>query len=164
MKRMWAPWRTQYIASLSAPAKGACIFCAKPRARADEKNLVLYRAKRCFVIMNAYPYNPGHLMVVPYAHRDDLAKLDPATVMELGLVSQHCIRILRRVMHAEGFNWGANIGPAAGAGVKHHVHVHVVPRWNGDANFMPVLGEVKVLSESLEDTYRKLRKEFQRLS
>jgi ATP adenylyltransferase len=157
---MWAPWRTQYVAGLARPRAGTCIFCAKPRQRDDRANLILYRGRRCFVMMNAFPYNAGHVMVVPFAHVSDVTGLDRATLTEVGTVSQHCIRILRRVLHAEGFNWGANVGRAAGAGIRYHVHFHVVPRWSGDANFMPAVGGVKVLSESLEDTYQKLHKEF----
>jgi ATP adenylyltransferase len=163
MKKLWAPWRMRYISSIYKKNDTGCIFCAKPKQKTDPENLILYRGKKCFVILNAFPYNNGHLMVVPYAHAGQFTALKKDVLLEMTIISQQAMRVLEKVLHAEGFNWGANIGRVAGAGIKDHAHVHIVPRWNGDANFMPVIGDVKVLSECLEDTYAKLVKEFKKI-
>lgn len=151
--QIWAPWRTVYI---SVPQKGQCVFCSKVNSAEDEKNYVLYRAERCFVMLNLYPYNNGHLLVAPNRHAGDLDALDEQEMLEIMLTTRKMLGALRS-FNPEGFNVGANLGRAAGAGIPGHFHIHIVPRWNGDTSFMPVLGDVKVISESLDTTYRKLK-------
>jgi ATP adenylyltransferase len=155
-ERLWAPWRLQYIKG-SKPEE--CIFCAKP-ALDDESALIVRRGERCFVMLNAFPYTSGHVMVAPYEHTADLAGLDEPTARELMTLTQESIRAIGVAYSPEGFNVGANLGTVAGAGVADHVHVHVVPRWEGDTNFMSAIGEVRVLPESLEDTQRSLKDAF----
>ncbi len=153
VKRLWAPWRMEYIGGLKDEG---CIFCLKPKEDKDEDNLILYRGKHCYVIMNRFPYNSGHLMIAPYRHVRYLSELSDEEVregMDLTLLMEKC---LREVMSPDGFNFGANIGKDAGAGFE-HLHFHLVPRWRGDTNYMPVIGEVKVLPEHLRATYLKLR-------
>jgi ATP adenylyltransferase len=155
-ERLWAPWRLQYI---QGEKTDECIFCAKP-ALEDESALIVRRGDRCFVMLNAFPYTSGHVMVAPYEHTADLAELDEATALELMTLTQESIRAIRMAYSPEGFNVGANLGTVAGAGVADHLHFHVVPRWEGDTNFMSVIGEVRVLPESLEDTQRRLKEAF----
>jgi ATP adenylyltransferase len=158
-ERLWAPWRLQYIKGDKA---GECIFCSKP-ALDDEEALITYRGDTCFVMLNAFPYTSGHVMVAPYEHTADLAGLDEATALELITLTQLSLRAIKSAYGPEGFNVGANLGTVAGAGVADHVHMHVVPRWEGDTNFMSVIGEVRVLPESLEDTHRNLKEAFAHL-
>jgi ATP adenylyltransferase len=156
MERLWAPWRMQYIMDVEKTARGECIFCAKPKQDNDRENLILLRGAKNFVILNLYPYNNGHLMVVPYEHTCDCTALSPETLSELwGLVGVSK-RALEEAFHAEGFNIGMNLGRAAGAGIDQHVHMHVVPRWNGDTNFMPVITQTKVVSQGPDETYEAL--------
>jgi ATP adenylyltransferase len=155
-ERLWAPWRLQY---LRGEKPDECIFCSKP-ALDDEAASIVHRGERCFVMLNAYPYTSGHVMVAPYRHTGDLAGLDEETSKELIALTQHSLRAIGAAYGPEGFNVGANLGSVAGAGVADHVHMHVVPRWEGDTNFMPVVGEVRVLPESLEDTQRRLKEAF----
>jgi ATP adenylyltransferase len=155
-ERLWAPWRLQYIKG-SKPEE--CIFCAKP-ALDDQSALIVRRGERCFVMLNAFPYTSGHVMVAPYEHAADLAALDEPTTLELMQLTQESIKAIRVAYSPEGYNVGANLGTVAGAGIADHVHMHVVPRWEGDTNFMSVIGEVRVLPESLEDTQRSLKKAF----
>lgn len=138
------------------PQKNSCIFCDKPKESADKENYILYRGKSSFVIMNIYPYNNAHLMVSPYKHIPSLSKLQREDLIDLTLLTQTSLQILENAFRAEGFNVGINIGKAAGAGFADHVHIHIVPRWNGDTNFMPVLSETKVMPEHLNSTYEKL--------
>lgn len=152
-KVLWAPWRMEYINSQS---KG-CIFCVFPREPHDEENLILARGRLCFVMMNRFPYNVGHIMVAPYAHVPSLLELDDGATQELMAVLKRSLSCLNAMLRPQGFNVGINLGRAAGAGFDQHLHVHVVPRWVGDTNFMPVLGDTKVLPESLSATYQKLR-------
>jgi ATP adenylyltransferase len=164
--RLWTPWRMVFIeqASGAAPAeRPACFLCAKPAEgpERDRANLILYRGQRAYVLMNLYPYNSGHLMVAPYAHGGDLPALPDATADELFALTRRAVAVLQAEYRPEGFNVGMNLGLPAGAGVPDHLHVHVVPRWNGDTNFMPVLGDTKVLPESLEQTYDRLLPRFQ---
>lgn len=159
MERLWAPWRDAYIAAPHDADEG-CIFCDKPREERDAENYILLRAERVFVILNAYPYNNGHLMVVPYEHVGDLEAAAPATLAEMMTVAQRCVRVLRATMRPAAFNLGMNLGRPAGAGVADHMHLHVVPRWNGDTNFMPVLAGVRVLSQALASSYEVLRRGF----
>lgn len=157
MKKLWAPWRVEYIKSEKA---AGCIFCQKPEENRDRQNYILFRGKANFVILNTYPYNPGHLMVAPFRH---LASLDDLTDKELfehfDLVRRSAGAI-REAYQPQGFNIGMNLGRVAGAGVEGHVHTHIVPRWNGDTNFMPVLSDTRVLPEALGATYTQLKGKF----
>ena len=159
MKQLWAPWRIEYILS---DKSGPCIFCEYPEKGKDEdrQSLILYRGRLCYVMMNKYPYNGGHLMVVPYAHVWDLEGLPADALSELAALTRRAAGCLSRVMRPEGFNIGLNTGKAAGAGIEEHLHMHVVPRWTGDNSFMAVLDEVHVIPEHLFATYDKLRPVF----
>ena len=137
-----------------------CILCQKPSEGRDEQNLILYRGRHNFVMMNLYPYNPGHLMVAPYSHTAALEELTEEERNEHFLLVSKSTSVLKKVMNPQGFNVGLNIGRAAGAGVDKHLHTHIVPRWNGDTNFMPVLSGTEVVNEAIEATYKKLKKEF----
>lgn len=153
MKRLWTPWRMKYLTD-SKPQ--GCILCQKVQSQRDRQNLVVYRGEKGFICLNLYPYSNGHLMISPYAHVSGLDLLDEATQANLMRLVSLGIRLLRETMRPDGFNIGVNMGKAAGAGVDDHVHIHVVPRWEGDTNFMPVLGETRVLPELLETTLDKL--------
>lgn len=153
MEKLWAPWRMKYI--LSNKTEG-CIFCQKAAEENDEENLILYRGKSSFLILNTFPYNCGHLIVVPNRHIRNLEKLSASESTELMRLTQLSIQTLKTVLKPEGFNIGMNLGRVSGAGVEDHLHIHIVPRWNGDTNFMPLLADTKVLSESLRDTYTRL--------
>jgi ATP adenylyltransferase len=165
MDRLWTPWRMAFIESASARSDGPaapCFLCAmstEDRAR-DREHLILYRGKRAFVLLNLYPYNTGHVMAAPYEHTGNFATLDSSTAAELIALTQRCVAVLEQAYRPEAFNVGMNLGKTAGAGVPEHLHVHVVPRWNGDTNFMPVIGNTKVLPESLEQTYDRLAPSF----
>ena len=154
MKRLWAPWRMQYLVG---EKEEGCIFCNRIAESYDRENYILYRGERGFLILNLYPYNNGHMMAVPYKHVASLEELDAETLTELMLLVNKGLAVLRRAMSPQGFNVGANIGEAAGAGVAGHVHIHIVPRWGGDTNFMPVLAETRVIPEWLADTYVNLK-------
>jgi ATP adenylyltransferase len=159
LKNIWAPWRIGYLKS--APEE-KCVFCITTDEEKDEENLILYRGKKCFVIVNKYPYSNGHLMSVPYRHVADFAALDNDELLELQELLQLCMKVLNETLHPHGFNIGLNMGKAAGAGIDQHLHYHIVPRWNGDTNFMPVVGSTKVISQALADNYRELRVLFQK--
>ncbi len=159
MERLWSPWRSKYIQSFSekrADKEKSCVFCDKLSQNDDESNLIVHRSSMCAIIMNIYPYNSGHVMIVPFAHKgtfEDLTEKEHLDIMsETGLA----IRLLQLTSHPDGFNFGANLGRVSGAGIAEHVHFHVVPRWSGDVNFMPVLADAKVISEGLEQTYGRL--------
>jgi len=154
MEQMWAPWRIKYI-QMERPE--GCILCDKPKENKDIQNYILFRGDKNFVILNSYPYNPGHLMVVPYRHVANLEDLTGDERQEHFELVSRSIKVLRQVFKPGGFNIGMNMGKAAGAGIDDHFHTHIVPRWQGDTNFMPVLAEVKVLPEALADTYKKLK-------
>ena len=154
MDRLWAPWRTVYIGKDHG---SACIFCDKLNVVNDEENYLLFRGEQVFVILNLYPYNNGHLLVAPKRHVGDIQELDEGEAHELFAVTQRMVGLLRAAFNPEGFNIGVNLGTIAGAGVPGHFHIHIVPRWGGDTNFMPVLGDVRVISEGLDLTYRKLK-------
>lgn len=156
--RLWAPWRMAYINGLNKSE--GCIFCEKPESTEDRQNLILHRGKKAFVLMNLYPYNNGHLMIAPYKHTGDFLELDDEELLEIMQLSQMSMKVLEKAMNPGGFNTGFNIGKAAGAGIDAHLHFHIVPRWLGDTNFMPVVGEMKVISEHLEVTYDKLLQLF----
>ena len=149
MKTLWAPWRIEYI---TGEKEKGCIFCNKPLEGKDNKNLILYKGETSFIIMNRYPYSNGHLMVVPYKHTNSMSELNDSERLELMNLTTKCIEILD-IMKADGFNVGMNLGTAGGAGIDDHLHFHIVPRWNGDTNFMPLIGDVKVMPEYLEETY-----------
>jgi len=162
MKQLWAPWRMEYILN-EVDKKNGCIFCRFPAANDDEKYRIAYRSEKCFVILNKFPYNNGHVMVVPYRHTGNLLELDEAILLDLQQTLRKTIRVMEEIMQPHGFNIGMNIGRAAGAGIDEHLHYHIVPRWNGDTNFMPVIGQTKVVSESLTATWQKLHEAFGRL-
>ncbi|HMK55790.1 MAG TPA: HIT domain-containing protein [Dissulfurispiraceae bacterium] len=157
MKVLWAPWRMEYILG---EKEDYCIFCVKPREDNDRDNLILYRDKSVFVMMNKYPYNNGHLMVLPYIHTSSLDGLDTGTLGDLMRITKYCVECIKTAFHPEGFNIGINIGKVAGAGIEEHLHVHVVPRWGGDSNFMAVTGEVRMVPEHILATYDKLHPIF----
>ena len=159
MKSLWAPWRIDYI---TGEKEDGCIFCDKPKEGDDKKNLILYKGESGFIIMNRYPYSNGHLMTVPYRHTSKLSDLGPTERLELMELTSKCIDILG-ILKADGFNIGMNLGRAGGAGIDDHLHFHIVPRWSGDTNFMPVIADVKVMPEYLEDTYETLSQEIKTL-
>jgi ATP adenylyltransferase len=159
MKKLWAPWRMKYLEIVDEP-KDDCIFCSKPKENSDRENLILFRGTYNFVIMNKYPYNNGHLMVVPYLHTHEPSELDSKTVLESWNLINMCRKILKSSYNPEGFNIGMNLGRVAGAGIDDHIHTHIVPRWNGDTNFMPILGETKVVSQGLLEGYDILKEQF----
>lgn len=160
MKRLFSPWRSQYIATFKneKPRKGKSLFTRIMLDTHDEKNFVLLRKKHCFVVMNLYPYNSGHLMVVPYRQTRDLSHISNEEFSEIMQVAAEMMEILKKLMKPHGFNFGANIGRVAGAGIDDHIHFHIVPRWNGDTNFMPVLGDIKVISEEMKKTYKNIKR------
>ncbi len=155
MQRLWTPWRMEYIKQ--DMKEGSCIFCAKISAEDDRKEHMLWRGERAYITLNLYPYNNGHLLVVPYEHVPSLEDLPPETVLEVGKLIAFSIRLLREAMNPDGFNIGVNLGKIAGAGVVEHVHVHVVPRWNGDTNFMTVIAGTRVIPEWIDETYDHLK-------
>ena len=159
MKYIWSPWRMSYIQKFKA--ESGCVFCEAQGIEDGTENLILYRGQGAFVILNRYPYTSGHLMVVPYQHEPSLEGLEVETRAELLELANGTMKMLSREYHAQGFNVGINIGEAAGAGITEHVHLHVVPRWTGDTNFMSSLGETRVLPETLEDTYLRMKKAWQ---
>jgi ATP adenylyltransferase len=154
---LWSPWRYRYITS--GPSNPGCIFCTKPAEQRDEEHFVVYRAEHCFVLLNLYPYNSGHLMVAPFAHVATLEECPEEAYVEMSRLGRRAEAILRKVYRCEGLNIGFNIGKCAGAGVAGHIHLHVLPRWTGDANFMSTIGETRVLPEELTESYRKLKAE-----
>jgi ATP adenylyltransferase len=158
--RIWAPWRLSYVKDAAKDNEADCIFCAKPAAADDEANLIVHRGERCFVILNLFPYTNGHLMVAPYEHVGRLQDLDPETLSEAMALAQRAMAKLEDVYQPHGFNVGFNQGRVAGAGVEHHIHLHVVPRWGGDNNFMPVIADTKVMPQTLEQSYAALKGAF----
>jgi ATP adenylyltransferase len=160
VQRLWTPWRRAFVEGASANGSDECFLCAKAAEHDDRANLILMRAERAYALLNLYPYNSGHLLIAPYAHTADLATLQASIAEEMTRLTQRCVDVLQREYRPDGFNLGMNLGKAAGAGVPDHLHIHVVPRWNGDTNFMPVVGETKVLPESLDQTYDRLEPLF----
>ena len=154
MEQIWAPWRMPYILQAE---KGGCFLCEKPREEKDESNLILYRGKGNFIILNAFPYNPGHLMVAPYRHLGRLEDLTDVESEEHFSMIKLGVKLLTEVISPAGFNIGVNLGKVAGAGLDDHIHTHIVPRWQGDTNFMPAVATTKVLPEALAETYKKLK-------
>lgn len=157
MKRIWSPWRMEYIVGERQPG---CVFCDKSQQTQDSDNLILLRGKQCFIMLNRYPYNNGHLMVVPYAHVSSPTELPAAALLEMMNLVNVSLEVLRESMEPDGFNVGMNLGTSAGAGIADHLHMHIVPRWAGDTNFMPVLGETRVIVEALHACYDKLKPLF----
>jgi ATP adenylyltransferase len=158
--RIWAPGRLAYVKDASKDAEQECIFCAKPDAGDDRENLIVHRGSRCFVILNLYPYTNGHLMIAPFEHLGAIQDLPAETTTEMMALAQRAIAVLEAKYEPHGFNVGFNQGRVAGAGVEHHIHMHVVPRWGGDTNFMPVLADTRVMPQTLEQTYEALAGEF----
>ena len=157
MKQLWAPWRIEYILS---PKPDACVFCLPSHNGEDEERLILHRGLNSFVVMNKFPYNCGHLMVTPYRHIMNLHELTEEESSEIMALLRQCSIILQACFHCQGQNLGLNIGEAAGAGIREHLHFHIVPRWNGDSSFMAVIDEVRVMPEYLLATYAKLKPYF----
>ena len=154
MDYLWSPWRYRYVSS--DPAGDQCLFCRVSAEADDQKNYVLLRGERNFVMLNRYPYTSGHLMISPYGHVATLTEADPRTLEEMIRLAQRVESVFRGVYHPAGLNVGLNIGQAAGAGIAGHIHMHVLPRWHGDVNFMTTVGETRVLPEDLETTYQRL--------
>jgi len=159
MDYLWTPWRYQYVSTVDK-AEG-CVFCLKAAEGNDEKAWIVHRAEHNFIILNAFPYTSGHLMVVPYRHLDELQKLPSEAAAEMMALTQKLEGVLRGLYHPDGINVGMNIGKAAGAGVAGHIHMHVLPRWVADANFMTTVGETRVLPETLEETYARVKTALQ---
>lgn len=159
MNRLFAPWRSKYIESFFHHPEGAqsCVLCAAHADPIDEHHLVVSRSRTCYALLNKYPYNSGHLMVVPYRHTSDFSGLSEEELRETMLLLQRLSVGLTTVLRPDGFNIGSNLGRSAGAGIDAHIHFHIVPRWNGDTNFMPVLDDTKMISEDMHETWRKLK-------
>ena len=158
MKHLWSPWRMKYIESHKK--EDGCVFCIAQSMYDSPENLIALRGKHSYVILNRYPYTSGHLMVIPFDHVATLEGLDPNTRAEMMELTSRCTTVLREVYRTQAFNVGINMGEAAGAGVLGHVHIHIVPRWAGDTNFMTAVGATRVLPEALEDTYKKISSAF----
>jgi ATP adenylyltransferase len=168
MDFLFTPWRYAYVTTTNTP--GDCLFCGlvhpkndhpnNDQAKSDEQALIVHRASHCFVVLNAFPYTSGHAMVVPYEHVDQLQKLSTAAAGEMMALTQRLEGVLRELYHPDGLNLGMNLGKAAGAGVAGHIHMHVLPRWFADVNFMTSVGETRVLPEDLQTTYKRIRSKF----
>jgi len=163
MERLWRPWRIGYVRNIEDIRKEGCIFCTKPDGDDDRGALILHRGEVAFIIMNLYPYNTGHVMVTPYRHIGDLEELSEAEKREIMDLTTLAVKAIKKEMQPQGFNLGVNLGKAAGAGFDEHIHMHIVPRWQGDTNFMPVVGESKVMPETIADTYERLRRSIEAL-
>ena len=158
MDYLWTPWRYAYVSSTERAAD--CIFCDAPQESDDAKVHIVHRGQHCFVMLNAYPYTPGHVMIVPYAHLDELRKLPAEAAHEIVKLSQRMESVLRELCHPDGINLGMNIGKAAGADIAGHIHMHVLPRWIADANFLSAVGETRVLPEMLDVTWGRMKAHF----
>jgi len=154
MEQLWAPWRIQYV---TRPKESGCILCHKSKENKDETNFILHRSQNNFLILNAFPYNPGHLMIAPYRHVANLQDLSDDELTDHFNLVKKSLALLKEILNPDGFNIGLNIGKAAGAGIEEHLHTHIVPRWQGDVNFMPVLSNTRIISEELAATYKKLK-------
>lgn len=155
MKKMWAPWRSEFIYKRK---RNGCIFCKALKSRLEQKKYIVKISEYSFAMLNIYPYNNGHLMVAPKTHKGKLENLDKEQLTDLMQLTQKCVKLLDKAIKPKGFNIGINIGKIAGAGFPGHLHIHIVPRWEGDTNFMPVLAKTKVMSESLSSLYRRLKR------
>ena len=161
MKKLYSPWRSAYIQTFRGKnILRGCLFCNMIKEASDAENLIVWRGKFCFIVLNKFPYNSGHLMIVPYRHTSNFQKLSSEEHSEIMMAAGKCIKALENTSKPQGFNFGANLGRTAGAGIDKHIHFHLVPRWNGDTNFMPVVGRAKVISEYLNRTWKSLKKEF----
>jgi ATP adenylyltransferase len=156
MDYLWTPWRYAYVAGIDKTS--GCIFCDLPKVGDDARARIVHRGQHCYVVLNTYPYTAGHVMIVPFAHLDELQRLPEEAAHEMMDLAQRMERILRRLYTPDGINLGMNIGKAAGAGVAGHVHMHALPRWVADANFLSVVGETRILPESLEKTYERIKR------
>ncbi len=158
-------WRNRmaYITGAARPPEGVCVFCEAPKHE-DAMVYILHRGRQAYVIMNIFPYNTGHVMVNPYAHVDSIEKLDDATLLEVMQLTTLSLAAIRQVSNPHGFNLGANLGKAAGGGIDQHFHFHIVPRWQGDTNFMPIVAQTRVLPENLDDLYQRLRPAFEQIA
>jgi ATP adenylyltransferase len=159
MDYLWTPWRYQYISGTDKPS--GCIFCELPKLGDDAKARIVHRGQLCYIVLNTYPYTSGHVMIVPFQHLDELQKLPAPATHEMIDLAQTMERVLRKLYLPDGINLGMNIGKAAGAGVAGHIHMHVLPRWIADANFASVIGETRILPESLETSYSRIREELE---
>ncbi len=160
MDHIWTPWRMKYIQK-NKDVEG-CIFCLAAASHRDFDNLVFFRGEHAFMILNRYPYTSGHVMCVPYAHQAHLQDLTPETRSEIMELTTKAIQVLQSVYHPEGFNVGLNLGEMAGAGIEQHLHMHIVPRWGGDTNFMSAIGETRVLPETLDQTYQRVKRTWEK--
>ena len=154
MKKLWAPWRSKFIYNRK---KKGCIFCRAAKAKNDKSHFVVERSKLSFSVLNIYPYNNGHLMIAPYRHKGSITDLTQGEIADLMKLSQKSVRLLNKLLKPHGYNMGFNIGKVSGAGFPGHIHMHIVPRWEGDTNFMPILSKTKIVSESLNSLYRRLK-------
>lgn len=164
MERLWRPWRMAYVHNVESMRDEGCIFCTKPSSGDDREALILHRGETGFIIMNLYPYNTGHVMVAPFRHIGQLEGLTEDELYEFMDLTSLAIRVIKKEIKPQGFNLGVNLGKSAGAGFDQHVHMHIVPRWQGDTNFMPVVGETKVMPETVAGTYERLLGGFEALS
>lgn len=155
MDYLWTPWRYAYVTAAQKTLD--CIFCDLPKLGDDAKARIVYRGQHCYIVLNTYPYNPGHVMIVPFAHLDELQKLPAEAAHEMMDLSQRMERVLRQLYAPDGVNLGMNIGKAAGAGIAGHIHMHALPRWVADANFVSVIGETRILPETLDKTWKRMR-------
>ena len=162
MEKLWAPWRMEYILD-SKESGDECIFCDLPDQKNDEQNFIVFRSKLSFVMLNKFPYNNGHIMVIPYKHESDFTALDQDILADMQQLIQKSLIALKNCMEPHGYNVGLNLGRTAGAGIDAHLHYHIVPRWSGDTNFMPIISDTKVISESLDKSWQKLIREFEKL-
>jgi ATP adenylyltransferase len=162
MNRIWAPWRKAYLRPKGRKEKG-CLFCRLPAEKQDTRNYIVKRSSSSFAILNRYPYNNGHVMIVPLRHVDSVHALSDREKLDWLNLYEEIREVLRKTLKPQGFNVGINLGKVSGAGVPHHLHLHVVPRWRGDVNFMPIIGETKVISESLDSVYEALKRKLSRI-
>jgi ATP adenylyltransferase len=160
LEKLWAPWREKFILCEKEPG---CFLCRTAKENQDRKNLILHRGERCFVILNRYPYNNAHLMIAPYRHVAKLEVLKEEELTEMWKIAQLCVKALKSGLKPQGMNLGMNLGKVAGAGLADHIHLHIVPRWQGDTNFMPIFSETKIISVGLSKTYATLKRELKKL-
>ena len=164
MKRLWAPWRMKYVEYVTIEKKRSCFLCEAARSQVSKESLVIFKDENWFVMLNLYPYNTGHLLVAPYRHVATLDDLTEEELRDLGQVLQKAVKLVKLTYNPDGFNIGLNLGRVAGAGLEDHLHFHIVPRWNGDTNFMPILANTKVIPEAIYDTYERLAKKLKELN
>ena len=159
MEHLWAPWRIRYILG---EKEAGCFFCRKSQESDDAKNHIVLRDRNCFALLNTFPYNAGHLMIAPYKHTSELDDLSEQELCDIMLLTRRCKQLLAKTLKPDGYNIGFNLGRPAGAGVLDHIHLHVVPRWNGDTNFMPVLADTHVVPQALDEIYQTMQRELTR--